>query len=83
MTNEDRILTVLAENLFSDELILKQILDFIGLKKHDTKIASQYHSKSANVQKGAFYPKYDQWDEKEKEQLKSKCILASKYNYQL
>lgn len=81
--SEDRIITVRSEDLFNDPNTFLQISDFINIEKMNKDKLKKLISKPKNFQYKGEFPKYEDWDNKQKNKLKNIATLAKKYNYQL
>jgi len=76
------VLSLRAEDVFSNYQIIKNIFKYIGVTDIDPSI-NKILKKPINKQKtGQFHP-YTQWTDKQKNQLKKYTKLASHYNYDL
>lgn len=77
----DDFLFVKAENLFSDLNVTKTIYEFLQLDGFDQKGLDNILSKPANIQRKGRFPKYADWDDSDKEELKAVALLSDKYAY--
>jgi len=82
LRSED-ILFVKAEDLFSDLNVIKEIYSFLNLSGFRPKRISRLIKKPVNAQKKGAFPNYHEWDEKEKNVLRSIVPLTDCYGYQL
>lgn len=83
LNNNERILTVKAEDLFHAETTAIDIMNFIGIKDVPVKKISKIFKQPVNVQKKGKLNRYSEWDEKHKNVLKKHITLHQDYNYQL
>jgi len=78
-----RIIFVKAEDLFDNIEVSREIYKFIGLNDFNEKVISKLIKKPVNAQSKGIFPKYRDWDESAKAQLRAVAKLATKYNYAL
>ncbi len=81
--NPDRFLFVKSEDLFSIQETALKIFEYLQVEPPPRKKISKAIEHPVNVQKEGNFPKYDQWDSEQKEQLKEYAVLSSKYGYDL
>jgi hypothetical protein len=78
-----RIITVKSENLFGNIASIKSIFDFIGCEQPLKNRLNKIINEKINSQKKSSHPNYSEWSMADKNQLKSICTLAPKYDYRL
>ena len=74
---------VKAEELFSQPQITKNTFSFLKLDGFESKAVTKVLKKPANVQRKGHFPKYENWDNNDKERLRRFVPLAEKYGYQV
>ena len=74
---------VKAEELFSQPQITKDTFSFLKLDGFESKAVTKVLIKPANVQRKGHFPKYENWDNNDKERLRRFVPLAEKYGYQV
>lgn len=81
--DENRILTLKAEDLFGNKEIAYSLYDFIGCDGVSGSKLNSVLNKKINVQTNNDFPKYENWNTDERAKLKLMCPIAEKYNYSL
>lgn len=75
-----RILTIKAEDIFSKPKAIKSIIEYCGGKVPSTIKLSKLIRRPINSQKGGVQvPKYEDWDDAEKNEVRRWASLAQKY----
>jgi len=81
--DDNRVLTIRAEDLFGNRTTINSIYDFIGCEYPKNKKIDPVLNKKINVQKNEDFPKYSDWSKNDKEFLINICSSAEKYDYRL
>jgi len=81
--DQRRVFSLRAEELFSDPVKVQGIFEFLDVKPPALKRIKKVIKYPINIQKVGRFPKYKEWSEEQKDQLKVYATLAVKYGYQL
>jgi len=81
--DNNRVLYVKAEDLFSKTEAAKEIFRFLQVDPPADEQINAVIERPVNVQTIGNFPKYNDWNPEWKEQLKKYAVLSSKYNYSL
>lgn len=79
----DRVATIRAEDLFSNPEVTVELFQFIGTDSIPTKRIRRIISRPTNVQRAGNIPRYEDWPDSQKEQIKTYTPLANLYGYKL
>jgi hypothetical protein len=79
--SNERVMTVFAEDLFTNVSVSESIYNFIGITPPSRQWLAKRISKPTNIQKIGDISSYIKWTEIEKNQLREWSSLASYYNY--
>lgn len=83
VNDEKRILTIKSEDLYNSKNAVLKIIKFLDVEKIPEKKISKKMNKPVNVQKKSIINKYNDWDEKEKYELKKHININDIYGYHL
>ena len=76
-----RILSVKAEDMFSQKDELQKIFHFLDVDVKNEFLMKQISRKPVNRQESGDFPPFDKWTEEDKIKLKKVCTLANLYEY--
>jgi hypothetical protein len=79
----EKFIFVQSENLFNDKTICEEIYRFAQLPDFNAKKVSKLIKKPVNVQKKGSFPRYDDWTDEDKNQLRAVAPLATQFGYKL
>ena len=79
--NSEKLITIMAEDLFNDPSEFEKISDFCELKILNIDKINQIIKSPINVQTKGNFPKYDQWTSEQKKELQKIAPLGEKYGY--
>jgi len=79
--SKDRVLTIKAEDLFSQESTAIEVFNFIGVHPPSKAKIRKIITHPTNVQRKGDIPLYGQWADSQKDQLRRQTPSASYYGY--
>lgn len=80
----NRVITVRAEDLFSNTYqVIESICKFIGVQSMPGAQVEKAARKPVNVQRHGDFPKYSQWSQEQKAELRKYAKLAQQYGYDI
>lgn len=79
----NRVLLVKSEEMFTDAVVFMKICDFLRLDAPQITKIERIISRPRNVQRRGAFPPYEAWTDEQKQQLTSVTQLASTYGYSL
>ena len=78
---QGRILTIKAEDLYSSPETTESVCRFLGVDPLPRARIERALRKPVNVQRGGGFPRYTQWSEAQKAELRNYAKLAQEYDY--
>jgi hypothetical protein len=79
----DRVITIKSEDLYSNAQTIDKICDFLGMAPLSKGRVEAILRRPINAQRSGAFPKYSDWTQDQKEQLREYAALAKEYGYNL